>query len=157
LAQAVLAAGVAFARPSPRESQALKQTCFQVAMSKSIMIHRDDIVKEGWIMKESAWLKFWRKRWMVVTSDYVCTYTCPQAVAAAPTDFLRMREAKSVTTADDDDERRFRICTQRGDFRLETENAKEKEEWMSLLGQVLVKAISAQRAKEGNECDDYYD
>ena len=57
--------------------------------SKSVNIQHGDIIKEGWLSKESRYMKKWRKRWVVLTS---------QKLYSNPTETLDITKIKTVKT-----------------------------------------------------------
>ena len=58
------------------------------------------IRKEGWVMKESATLRQYRKRWLVLTSDRLCTFK-KEGVYIDPTEEVDLRHCGTVKSADD--------------------------------------------------------
>lgn len=62
----------------------------------SIIISRNDIVKEGWLLKQSKFLKDWRRRWIVLTSQYLCSFRSPESIHRTPTEALRLSDCSTV-------------------------------------------------------------
>ena len=57
------------------------------------------IIKEGFLEKRSRFLKGWRKRWIVVTPNYLCTFK-KQGDYKSPTEQIALSEFKSIFPAD---------------------------------------------------------
>eukprot|EP00913_Durusdinium_trenchii_P011355 g10666.t1 len=53
-----------------------------------IVIHRDDIIKEGFLVKQSKHMKEWRRRWFVLTPQYLCSFKS-QGEYRNPTEHIR--------------------------------------------------------------------
>merc|ERR1719440_416153 len=109
-------------------------------MSTEIVISRDDIIKEGWLSKESVHLKTWKRRWMVLTPQYLCSFK-NQGEFRNPTEVIRLRECSTVKSADDDTgkENSFRVDTPTRVFRLVAESSSDKEAWIGHIGRQMVR------------------
>merc|ERR1711920_98875 len=64
-------------------------------MSAEIIIHRDDIVKEGWLVKQSKHSKEWRRRWCVLTPQYLFTFKQQGELR------IRLRECSTVKSVEE--------------------------------------------------------
>ena len=105
-----------------------------------IVIHRDDIVKEGWLVKQSKHLKEWRRRWFVLTPQYFCSFK-KQGEVRNPTEAVRLRECSTVKSSDEDTgkENSFRVDTPGRVFYLIADTAAEKEAWIGHIGRQMVR------------------
>ena len=65
--------------------------------SKSVNIQHGDIIKEGWLSKESRYMKKWRKRWVVLTSQNLYTFE-NEKLYSNPTETLDITKIKTVKT-----------------------------------------------------------
>jgi hypothetical protein len=65
--------------------------------SKSVNIKSGDIIKEGWLSKESRYMKKWRKRWVVLTSQNLYTFES-EKLYINPTETLDITKIKTVKT-----------------------------------------------------------
>ncbi len=65
--------------------------------SKSVNIQSGDIIKEGWLSKESRYMKKWRKRWVVLTSQNLYTFES-EKLYINPTETLDITKIKTVKT-----------------------------------------------------------
>jgi len=109
-------------------------------MSAEIIVHRDDVKKEGWLVKQSKHLKEWRKRWFVLTPQYLCSFKS-QGEYRNPTEAIRLRECSTVKSADEDTgkENSFRVDTQARVFYLIADSPSEKESWIGHIGRLMVR------------------
>merc|ERR1712039_786655 len=60
----------------------------------------DDIRKEGWINKESAVLRTYRRRWLVLTPERLYSFKSERKYAD-PTEEIDLRQCGTVKSADD--------------------------------------------------------
>ena len=109
-------------------------------MAAEIIVHRDDIVKEGWLVKQSVHLKDWRRRWCILTPQYLCTFK-QQGQYRNPTEAIRLRDCSTVKSADDETGKQnsFRVDTPNRVFHLIADGAPDKEEWIGTIGRQMVR------------------
>mmetsp|Transcript_120207 Transcript_120207/g.347393 ORF Transcript_120207/g.347393 Transcript_120207/m.347393 type:complete len:123 (-) Transcript_120207:173-541(-) len=109
-------------------------------MSAEITVHRDDIVKQGWLIKQSRFVKEWRKRWFVLTHQYICSFKA-QGELRNPTEAIRLRECSCVKAADEDTGKTnsFRVESPNRVFFLIADTAAEREEWIGNIGRQMVR------------------
>mmetsp|Transcript_58752 Transcript_58752/g.149082 ORF Transcript_58752/g.149082 Transcript_58752/m.149082 type:complete len:123 (-) Transcript_58752:63-431(-) len=109
-------------------------------MASEIVIHPDDVVKQGWLVKQSKHLKEWRRRWFVLTPQYLCSFK-NQGENRNPTEWIRLRECSTVKSADEDTtkENSFRVDTPTRVFYLIAESGQEKESWIGQIGRQMVR------------------
>mmetsp|Transcript_19463 Transcript_19463/g.39245 ORF Transcript_19463/g.39245 Transcript_19463/m.39245 type:complete len:120 (-) Transcript_19463:188-547(-) len=109
-------------------------------MSSEIVIHRDDIIKEGWLIKQSKFVKEWRRRWFVLTPQYMCSFKS-QGELRGPTEAIRLRECSTVKSAEEDTgkENAFRVDSPERVFYLIADSSEEKEAWMGTIGRQMVR------------------
>mmetsp|Transcript_11078 Transcript_11078/g.21437 ORF Transcript_11078/g.21437 Transcript_11078/m.21437 type:complete len:120 (+) Transcript_11078:89-448(+) len=109
-------------------------------MSTEIIIHRDDIVKEGYLVKQSKIMKEWRRRWFVLTPQYLCSFKT-QGENRNPTEAIRLRECQTVKSADEDTgkENSFRVDTPGRVFLLIADTTADKESWIGHIGRQMVR------------------
>merc|ERR1712137_776987 len=109
-------------------------------MSAEIIIHRDDIVKEGWLVKQSKFMKEWRRRWVVLTPQYLCTFK-QQGEYRNPSEVIRLRECSTVKSAEEETgkENSFRVDTPGRVFHLIADATAEKEVWIGNIGRQMIR------------------
>eukprot|EP00931_Biecheleriopsis_adriatica_P043025 TRINITY_DN24581_c0_g1_i1.p1 TRINITY_DN24581_c0_g1~~TRINITY_DN24581_c0_g1_i1.p1 ORF type:complete len:119 (-),score=22.17 TRINITY_DN24581_c0_g1_i1:108-464(-) len=105
-----------------------------------IVINRDDIVKEGFLVKQSKHLKDWRRRWFVLTPQYLCSFK-QQGHLSNPTEVIRLRECSTVKSADEDTgkENSFRVDSPQRVFWLIADSSQDKEAWIGHIGRMMVR------------------
>lgn len=47
-------------------------------------------------MKQSRFLKDWRRRWVILTPQYLCSYRSPESTFQPPTEALRLADCSTV-------------------------------------------------------------
>jgi hypothetical protein len=109
---------------------------------KTVSINRGDIIKEGFLEKESRYRKIWRKRWCVLTNQMLYTFE-QQGSYVNPTEEIETAKMKTVKT---DETRGFqskefyiRIELQEDVFILKAASAEEKESWIGAIGKAMIK------------------
>ena len=60
------------------EDDKLQQDNYVMANEEEVKINTFNIYKEGWLYKQSRYLKSWRRRWAVLTRTHVYTYKIEQ-------------------------------------------------------------------------------
>ena len=53
-------------------------------------INPEDIEKEGYLFKESKWIKDWRKRWFVLSKNWLMSFK-DEKIYSKPTEAINMR------------------------------------------------------------------
>lgn len=111
-----------------------------MANATEIVVHKDDIIKEGWLVKQSKHMKDWRRRYVVLTPQYLCTFKT-QGDYRNPTEALRLRECSTVKSADEDTgkDNSFRVDTPGRVFYLIADTSSEKEAWIGNIGRQMVR------------------
>ena len=109
---------------------------------KTVSINRGDIIKEGFLEKESRYRKIWRKRWCVLTNQMLYTFEQKDSYVN-PTEEIETAKMKTVKT---DETRGFqskefyiRIELQEDVFILKAATAEEKESWIGAIGKAMIK------------------
>eukprot|EP01055_Gregarina_sp_Pseudo9_P005521 Gregarina_sp_Pseudo_9__5520@NODE_720_length_2314_cov_50_286593_g677_i0_p4_GENE_NODE_720_length_2314_cov_50_286593_g677_i0NODE_720_length_2314_cov_50_286593_g677_i0_p4_ORF_typecomplete_len131_score3_33PH/PF00169_29/3_1e20PH_9/PF15410_6/2_9e08PH_11/PF15413_6/6_8e05PH_8/PF15409_6/3_5e05PH_3/PF14593_6/0_00012PH_13/PF16652_5/0_00011PH_15/PF17339_2/0_0044PH_6/PF15406_6/0_093_NODE_720_length_2314_cov_50_286593_g677_i0191583 len=103
-------------------------------------IESSDIIKEGWLLKQSRFLLDWRRRWIVLTKTHLCSYKQPGHYDN-PTEVLPLAYCTTVKSADDDVQKAnvFRVDTPTRVFLLVASNMSDKETWIGAIGRQMVK------------------
>mmetsp|Transcript_58338 Transcript_58338/g.92620 ORF Transcript_58338/g.92620 Transcript_58338/m.92620 type:complete len:119 (-) Transcript_58338:232-588(-) len=118
-------------------------------MAAQIAVHQDDIVMEGCLVKESMYLKIWRKRWFVLTPDYLCAFKS-RGDYKNPTEFIRLKQCSTVKSAEGSlgDEHSLCVITPERCFYLIASTGPEKEKWIEAIGRHMVHRTAIVREKE---------
>ena len=70
---------------------------FNFFNSKNITIESSDILKDGFLKKESRVRKVWRDRWVVLTTSYIYTFE-KERDYRNPTEEIEVKNIKTVKT-----------------------------------------------------------
>ncbi len=108
--------------------------------AEPLVILREQVIKEGWLMKQSKVFKEWRRRWFVLTNTHLCSFK-DQGQYINPTECLCLRECSTVKSADEETQREnsFRVDTPGRIFFLVADNYQEKENWIGHIGRQMVR------------------
>lgn len=71
------------------------------------VIDRTKVIREGWCLKESDHLKVWRRRWLVLTRQTLCTFKTDDRAYTQPTSTIDMSNVRAEATC----ERRWAALT----------------------------------------------
>ena len=109
-------------------------------MAEQVAIHKDDIIMEGFLVKQSKHLKEWRQRWFVLTPQYLCSFKT-EGDYRNPTEFIRLSECSTVRSADDQTGKDNSFCVQSAEraFLLIAAKQEDKEIWISRIGRLMIR------------------
>ncbi|KAM3134852.1 hypothetical protein pb186bvf_013021 [Paramecium bursaria] len=98
------------------------------------------ILNEGWLEKQSRFLKQWKKRWCVLTETTFYTFELEKTYKD-PTEIIQLHKAISIKTSEDETkvQNSFKIETNEQVFQFRPESREEKESWISSIGKAMVK------------------
>mmetsp|Transcript_18330 Transcript_18330/g.21121 ORF Transcript_18330/g.21121 Transcript_18330/m.21121 type:complete len:121 (+) Transcript_18330:23-385(+) len=99
-----------------------------------------DILKEGWLAKESRFFKSWRKRWFVLTPSHLFSFK-EERIYKNPTEAINLKECTTVKSAEEDihKENSFRIDSAAQTFYIQASSTSEKESWIGAIGKAMVR------------------
>ncbi|GAB65040.1 PH domain containing protein [Plasmodium cynomolgi strain B] len=60
-----------------------------------------EIVNEGWVFKQSKYLKRLRKRYMILTKNFICSFKSQYYQAEKPTEILYLNNFTELTSLED--------------------------------------------------------
>ena len=66
----------------------------------SISVYPDNVAHAGWVYKQSKYLKFWRKRWMVLLTNGTALTFESESYLAPKSDAAREAELRILTAAE---------------------------------------------------------
>jgi len=100
-----------------------------------------DVRKEGWIYKESAMLRQYRKRWLVLTPERLYTFK-KERDYSSPTEEVDLRQCGTVKSADDMTNRPFSFTVQvpERNFFLVASSDAERNEWVAAIGRATTES-----------------
>ncbi len=67
----------------------------------NIVMFSEDVIKRGWIFKQSRYLKKWRKRYAVITKSHLLTYKS-ENINDSPTEKIPFKWCNGVKSAQDE-------------------------------------------------------
>ena len=100
------------------------------------IIMENRIIKAGWVMKRSSYLKQWRKRWLALSETSLCTYKTKDS-SQKPTMNLLITDITDAVPTVLEIERDFCfkiVCEE--EYYMTVENDKELCLWLNLLNHV---------------------
>ncbi|KAJ1631650.1 hypothetical protein T492DRAFT_994089 [Pavlovales sp. CCMP2436] len=111
-----------------------------------------DLRKEGYVLKESAILRQYRKRWLVLTRTHLYAFKKDHSYAD-PTEVVDLRACGTVKSADEITNKAHSFTVQVPDrnFYFACANEKERNEWVAAIGRATtesrrVRSYSEERA-----------
>lgn len=98
------------------------------------------VVREGWISKESRFMKKWRRRWLVLNNTHLCTYKTERSYTSA-TESILLKDCATVKSAEEDTNQpfSFRVDTSGRVFFFVAQDAADKEGWIGAIGRMMVR------------------
>ncbi|XP_074267161.1 pleckstrin homology domain-containing protein 1-like [Silene latifolia] len=106
-----------------------------------------DPERVGWLSKQGEYLKFWRRRWFVLKQGKMVWFMNPSDVTstAVPRGVFHVDRCQVVTSAVDDIHKDYSLKMYIDGFPtyLVAESEKEKDEWVSSIGRVIVQYSGA--------------
>jgi len=101
-----------------------------------VEIDASEVRKEGWVFKESAVVRQYRKRWMVLTPDKLYSFKLERGYHQPPTEEIDLKQCGTVKSADDLTNRQYTFTVQVPDrnFFLMASSDAERNEWVAAIG-----------------------
>jgi len=110
------------------------------------MVSRDGenfevIYKEGWVYKQSKYLKEWRRRWVVLTPRLLCSFREPGNYRVTPTEQVWLKDCSSVKSAEEETRQAngFRVDSAGRIYYFYTEEHEDKEAWIGAIGRAMIR------------------
>ena len=100
-----------------------------------------EILKEGWLEKESAVIRAYRKRWMVLTPDRLYSFK-GEMQYTDPTEEMDLRQCDTVKSADDLTNRPFSFTVQVPEryYFLAAMSDADRNEWVAAIGRATTES-----------------
>jgi len=104
-------------------------------------VQASEIRKEGWINKESAVLRQFRKRWLVLTPERLYTFK-RERVYIDPTEEVDLRQCGTVKSADDMTNRPYSFTVQvpERNFFFIGMSDNDRNEWVAAIGRATTES-----------------
>jgi hypothetical protein len=121
-----------------------------------IEVNITTVRKEGWIYKESATVRQYRKRWMVLTPEKLYSFTKERGYNEPPTEEIDLKLCGTVKSADDLTNRLYTFTVQvpERNFFLMASSDAERNEWVAAIGRATTEN---RRVRSYSEERDYQD
>jgi hypothetical protein len=114
----------------------------------------DKPLTQGWIEKRSRHLKRWRRRWMVLTSKYLCTFKSENLKGR--TERILLQQCATIKSVDEDLKipLSFRLDCRDTSFYFRALDVSSKEMWIGAIGKYMIKpgvlrSVSEEEALNG--------
>ena len=111
-------------------------------MSSALFIRDQDIIKQGCLLKQSKYLRQWKQRWIVLTSQYLCSFESQGGhVGSSPTEYLLLKDCTTVRSADEETGREHSLKIESSDrtFYLVASSQEDKESWIGVIGRQMIR------------------
>ncbi|CAD8043699.1 unnamed protein product [Paramecium primaurelia] len=118
-------------------------------MQNNMLEDLKNIMKEGWLEKESRVFKSWRKRWFVLTTTTLYTFKAEKQYSN-PTELIPLSTISTIKSCQEETnkENTFKIDTPETTFFLMSNNNQEKEAWIGAIGKAMVKLHMKKNQKD---------
>ncbi|CDO62289.1 conserved Plasmodium protein, unknown function [Plasmodium reichenowi] len=111
-----------------------------------------EIVNEGWVFKQSKYLKKLRKRYMILTKNFICSFKSEYYQAEKPTEILYLNKFTELTSLEDirkikhaenelglSNIHLFNISYKNRNILFVTVDENEKNKWIKHISKQMVK------------------
>lgn len=105
--------------------------------SKDYTLKDNEIIKEGYLLKESRILKNWRERWTVLSDKYLLTFENEKVYTNA-TEVIEINSIRTVKSDDNPLSFIFKVDSTEGTFFFQAKSFDEKESWIGAIGKIMV-------------------
>lgn len=111
---------------------------------------------EGWITKQSMWLKDWRRRYFILKGSKLFFAKTPHS---APHGMIDLAQCTTVKSADLKSRKinSFEISTPDTTYLLYADTEKEKDDWIGSVGRAIVRCSSTYQRGESRQAGDVDD
>mmetsp|Transcript_32485 Transcript_32485/g.53722 ORF Transcript_32485/g.53722 Transcript_32485/m.53722 type:complete len:174 (+) Transcript_32485:130-651(+) len=114
----------------------------------NIVYDTNDADFEGWLTKQSTWLKDWRRRYFILKGS---TLFFAKTDYSAPHGMIDLSQCTTVKSADLKSKKRnsFEVSTPELTFLLYADTEKEKDDWIGSVGKSIVRCSSTYYRSNG--------
>ena len=107
-----------------------------------VSVDLSNVRKEGWVFKESAVIRQYRKRWMVLTPEKLYSFKTERGYDKPPTEEVDLKLCGTVKSADDLTNRQYTFTVQVPDrnFFLMASSDVERNEWVAAIGRATTES-----------------
>lgn len=110
--------------------------------SSALFIRDQDIVKSGYLLKQSKYLRQWKQRWIVLTNQYICSYESQGGhMGSSPTEYLLLKDCTTVRSSEDETGKpnSFKVESADRTFFLVAPSNEDKEAWIGMVGRQMIR------------------
>lgn len=107
---------------------------------------------EGWLTKQSAWLKDWRKRYFILKGSKLYFAKTNSAVPHGMIDLSQCMTVKSAELKAGK-KNAIEVSTTDTTFYMYADSEKEKDDWIGAIGRSIVQASATFTNEDGNDGD----
>mmetsp|Transcript_37 Transcript_37/g.61 ORF Transcript_37/g.61 Transcript_37/m.61 type:complete len:130 (+) Transcript_37:232-621(+) len=107
--------------------------------------------RTGWLMKQGAWIKTWRRRWFVMKDGLIFWFKTDQiSVSSVPRGIVEVNKCLSVKGAEEvlNKPYSFEISTRENTQYFVADSEKDKEDWINAVGRAIVRQSRSMQAEE---------
>lgn len=112
-----------------------------MSMRAKIKVDVGQVRKEGWLQKESAMIRTYRRRWIVLTPEKLYSFKS-ERVYENPTEEIDLRQCGTVKSADDLTNRPFSFTVQNAErhFFFVAQSDEQRNEWVAAIGRATTES-----------------
>uniref|UniRef100_A0A7S0MXT0 PH domain-containing protein n=1 Tax=Pyramimonas obovata TaxID=1411642 RepID=A0A7S0MXT0_9CHLO len=105
----------------------------------------------GWLMKQGAWIKTWRRRWFVMKDGLIFWFKTDKVTqSSVPRGIVQVNKCLSVKGAEEvlNKPFSFEISTRENTQYFVADSDKEKEDWINAVGRAIVRQSASMQQEE---------
>lgn len=124
---------------------------------QKVKVDKNEILKEGQLMKKSRILKEWRTRYTIITNSHIFTFKnkfYDETVSENPTEIIKIDDISSIKSDDDPLSPVFYIILSNIVYTFKAETYNEKEEWIEFLNKIVNRTMKIKLMKRRSEIHD---
>lgn len=124
---------------------------------QKVKLDKNEILKEGQLMKKSRVLKEWRIRYTIITNSHIFTFKNKfndETVSENPTEIIKIDDITSIKSDDDPLSPIFFIILSNIVYTFMAETYNEKEEWIDFLNKIVNRTMKIKLMKRRSEIHD---
>lgn len=107
--------------------------------------------REGWLMKQGAWIKTWRRRWFVMKEGHIFWFKTDQVnEKSVSRGVIPLHNCLSVKGAEEtlNKPHAFEVSTRGATQYFVADTERDKEDWINAVGRTIVRASASMQDDE---------
>lgn len=124
---------------------------------QKVKVDKNEILKEGQLLKKSRILKEWRIRYTIITNSHIFTFKSKfydETVSENPTEIIKIDDINCIKSDDDPLSPIFYIILSNIVYTFKADTYNEKEEWIEFLNKIVNKTMKIKLIKRRSEVHD---